>query len=79
MDSIETEDNATNLYEELKIFLKLCRMKPHKCLSDSRKVLGRISIEERAKKSLHPTINKDTWNSLNGRRGYIHILAQQCL
>ena len=50
MDSAETEDNALNLYEELKKLWKLCGMKPHKWLSNSRKVLGRIPIEERAKK-----------------------------
>ena len=50
MDSTKTEDNAINLYEELKKLWNLCGMKPHKWLSNSRKVLGRIPIEERAKK-----------------------------
>ena len=50
MDSAETEDNALNLYEELKKLWKLCGMKPHKWLPNSRKVLGGIPIEERAKK-----------------------------
>ena len=34
----------------LKKLWKLCGMKPHKCLSNSRKLLGRVPIEERAKK-----------------------------
>ena len=50
MDSTKTEDNAINLYEELKKLWNLCGMKPHMWLSNSRKVLGRIPIEERAKK-----------------------------
>ena len=40
MDYTKTEDNAINLYEELKKLWKLCGMKPHKWLSNSRKVLG---------------------------------------
>ena len=40
------EDNAINLYEEFKKLWKLCCMKPHKWLSNSRKVLGQIPIEE---------------------------------
>ena len=40
MDSTEMEDNAINLYEELKNLWKLCCMKPHKWLSNSKKVLG---------------------------------------
>ena len=39
-DSTETEDNAINLYEELKKLWRLYGMKPHKWLSNSRKVLG---------------------------------------
>ena len=50
MDYTKTEDNAINLYEKLKKLWKLCGMKPHKWLSNSRKVLGWIPIEERAKK-----------------------------
>ena len=50
MDSTETEDNAKNLNEEFKKLWKLCGMEPHKCLSNSRKLLGRVPIEERAKK-----------------------------
>ena len=37
-------------YEELKKLWKLFGMKSHKWLSNSRKLLGRIPIEERAKK-----------------------------
>ena len=51
MDSTETEGNAIHLYEELKKLWKLCGMKPHNWLSNSKKALGRIPIEERAKKS----------------------------
>ena len=50
MDSTETEDSAMRLYEELKGLWKLCGMKPHKWLSNSREVLKKIPIEERAKK-----------------------------
>ena len=50
MDSTKTEDNVINPYEELKKLWNLRGMKPHKWLSNSRKVLVRIPIEERAKK-----------------------------
>ena len=50
MDSTKTEDDAMYLYEELKKLWKVCGMKPHKRLSNSRKVLDQIPIEERAKK-----------------------------
>ena len=50
MEYTETEDNAMYLYEELKKIWKLCGTKPHKWLSNSRKVLDRIPIKERAKK-----------------------------
>ena len=50
MDSKETVDGVIYLYEELKKLWKLCGMKPHKWLSNSRKVLDQIPIEERAKK-----------------------------
>ena len=49
VDSTETEDNALYLNKELKVW-KLFGMKPHKWLSNSRKVLNQIPIEERAKK-----------------------------
>ena len=50
MDSKETVDGVIYLYEELKKLWKLCGMKPHKWLLNSRKVLDQILIEERAKK-----------------------------
>ena len=50
MDSTKTEDDAMYLYQELKKLCKVCGMKPHKWLSNSRKVLDQIPIEERAKK-----------------------------
>ena len=50
MDSTKTEDDAMYLYQELKKLWQVCGMKPHKWLSNSRKVLDQIPIEERAKK-----------------------------
>ena len=50
MDSSKTEGDAMYLYEELKKLWKVCGMKSHKWLSNSRKVLDQIPIEERAKK-----------------------------
>ena len=50
MDSTKTEDDAMYLYEELTKLWKVCGMKPHKWLPNSRKVLDQIPIEERAKK-----------------------------
>ena len=50
MDSTETEGNAMYLYEELKKLWKLCCMKLHKWLSNSRNVLDRIPTAERARK-----------------------------
>ena len=72
-DSTETEDNAIYLYEELKKLCKFCGMKPHKWLSNSRKVLDQITIDETAKKidikdNILPS-TKDIWNSLDDRGG----------
>ena len=39
MDSTENEDNTIYLYDELKKICKLSSMRPHKWLSNSRKVL----------------------------------------
>ena len=50
IDSTETEDDAIYLHEESKKLWKLCGMKPYKWLPNSRKVLGRMQIEERTKK-----------------------------
>ena len=50
MDSTETENNAIFLFEESKKLQKLCGMKPHKWLSNSRKVLDQMPFKERAKK-----------------------------
>ena len=50
MDSIEMEDDAIYLHEELRKLWKICGMKPYKWLPNSRKVLGRMQIEERTKK-----------------------------
>ena len=50
MDSTETEYDGIYLHEELKKLWKLCGMKPYKWLPISRKVLGRMQIEERTKK-----------------------------
>ena len=46
MDSKETVAGKIYLYEELKKLWKLCGMKPHKWLSNSRKVLDQIPNEE---------------------------------
>ena len=69
MDSTKTEDDAMYLYEELKKLWKVCGMKPHKWLSNSRKVLDQIPIEERAKKIDIKDNILSSLNSLDSRRG----------